>query len=73
MLKQFLDAHNKKLSNKTMVARQDVKDTEFAGSGDQRDIMRCFVQGYRAEEDCPSRVSTSRESANYLFLSELML
>ena len=41
MAEQYLDAHNKKLSTKTMVARQNVRDNKFAESGSQKDIMRC--------------------------------
>ena len=43
MVEQYLDAHNKKLSTKTTVARQDVRDIKLAGSEGQRDVMRCFA------------------------------
>ena len=43
MAKQYLKAHNKNLLTEEKVAGQDIKDTKLAGSGDQGDIMRCFV------------------------------
>ena len=57
---QYLDAHNKKLSSKTTMARQDVRDNKHARSGSQRDVLRCFAcdgRGHKAV-DCPSRAST---------------
>ena len=46
-----LNAHNKKLSTKTTVAKQDIRDNKLAESGSQKDIMRCFAcfgRGHRA-------------------------
>ena len=57
MAKQYIDTQNKKLSTKTTVARQDVKDNKFAESESQKAIMRCFVcygRGHRVV-DCLSR------------------
>ena len=65
-MEQCFDAYNKKLSTKTTVARQDVRDNKFAGYGDQSDILRCFAcdgRDHRAV-DCPSRASTSRNDLN---------
>ena len=66
MAEQYLDAHNKKLSTKTTVARQDVKDNKIVGSGSEKYVMRCFAcdgRGHRAV-DCPSRASTSWSKFN---------
>ena len=63
MAERYLDAHNKKLSSKTTVARQDARD------GSQRNVMRCFAcnsRGHRAI-DCPNRTSTSRNELNSRF------
>ena len=69
MAEQYLDAHNKKLSSKTTVARQDVRDNNFAGSGSQRDVMRCFAcdgRGHRAI-DFRNRASKSQNELNSCF------
>ena len=66
---QYLDAHNKKLSSKTMVAKEDVRDNKLAGFGSQRDVLRCFAcddSGHRAV-DCPNRASTFRNELNSRF------
>ena len=44
---------------------KDVKDHKFAGSGSQKDIMRCLYdgRGHKAV-DCPTRASTSRNELN---------
>ena len=62
MAKQYLDVYNKKLSTKKTVARQDVKDAKFFGSGGQRNIIRYFMcegRGHKAA-DRSSRASTVR-------------
>ena len=67
---QYLDAHNKKqLSSKTTVAKQDVRDNKLAGSGSQRDVLRCFACNGRVHRtvDCPNRASTSRNELNSCF------
>ena len=69
MAEQYLDAHNKKLSSKTMVARQDVRDNKLVRSGSQKDVLRCFAcdgRGHRAV-DCPNRAWTSRNELNSRF------
>ena len=51
------------------MARQDVKDNKLAGSGSQREVLRCFAcdgRGYKAV-DCPSRVSTCRNKLKSCF------
>ena len=66
---QYLDAHNKKLSSKATVARQDARDGKLAGSGSQRDVMRCFEcdgKSHRAV-DCSNRASTYRNELNCRF------
>ena len=69
MAEQFLDAHNKKLSSKTTVARQDVRDNKLAEFGSQRDVMRCFAcNGIRHKAvDCPKKASTYRNELNSHF------
>ena len=69
MAEQYLDAHNKKLLSKTTVARQNVRDNELAGSGSQRDVLRCFACDGRCHRavDCPNRASTSRNELNSRF------
>ena len=45
MVEQHLDAHNKKLSTKTMVAKQEnVEDNKLAGSESEKDFIRCFAK-----------------------------
>ena len=51
---QYLVTHNKKLSSKTTMARQVVKDNNSAGCGSNA----CNGRGHRAV-DCPSRALTS--------------
>ena len=69
MAEHYLDAHNKKLSSKTTVARQDVRGNKLAGFRSQRDVMRCFACDGRDHKavDCPSRSSTSRNELNSCF------
>ena len=69
MAEQYLDTYNNKLSTKTTMARQDVRDNKFVQFGSQRDIIRCFAcdcRGHR-DVDCPSRASTSRNKLNSRF------
>ena len=69
MEEQYLDAHTKKLSIKTTVTREVVKKNNFAKSGSQRDVLRCFAcdgRGHRAV-NCPSRASTSRNELKSRF------
>ena len=61
MAEHYLSARSKKLLTKTIVARQDMKDNNFAESGGQRDVIKCLAcngRGYKAI-DCPNRASTS--------------
>ena len=49
--------------------REDVRDNKLAGSGSQRDIMRCFAcdgRGHKAIA-CPNRASTYRNELNSHF------
>ena len=64
-----MDAYNKKLSSKTTVARQDVRDNKFAGSGSQKDVIRCFACDGRSHRavDCPIRASTYRNELDGRF------
>ena len=69
MAKQYLDSHNKKLSSKTTVARQNARDGKLAGSGSQRDVMRCLAcdgRGHRVI-NCSNRASTSWNELNSRF------
>ena len=69
MAEQYLNAHNRKLSSKTTVTRQDMRNNKLAGSGSQRDVMRCFEcdgRGHKAV-NCPSRASNSRNELNNRF------
>ena len=69
MAEQYLDAHNKKLSSKTTVARQDAKNGMLAGYKRQRYVMRCFAcdgRGHRAV-DYSDTVSTYRNELNSRF------
>ena len=66
---QYLDAHNKRASTKTTMARYGVKDIEFAGSGSQRVIVRflaCDGRGHRIL-DCSSKASTFENELNSCF------
>ena len=66
---QYLDAHNKKLSSKPTLAKQDERGNKLAGSGSQRDVLRCFAcndRGHRAV-DYSRRTSTSRIELNSRF------
>ena len=68
MAEQYLDAH-KKLSTETTVARQDMRDNKLAGSGSQKDVLRCFAcdgRDHRAV-NCPRRASTSPKELNNRF------
>ena len=69
MAKQYLDSHNKKVSSKIMVARQDVTDNKLPGSGNQKNVLRCFACNTRGHKavDCPSRTSTSQNELNSCF------
>ena len=69
MAEQYLRAHKKKLSTKTTVARQGVRDNKLAGSESQRDVLRCFACDGRGHQavDCPNRASTSRNELNSCF------
>ena len=69
MAEQYLDAQNKKLSAKTTVARQDVKNNKFAEFGSQKNIMRGFAcdgKGHIAV-DCFNRLSTPGNELNSRF------
>ena len=62
MAKQYLNAHNKKLSMNISVVRQDVKDTKFMKFRGHRNIMKGFVcdgRGHKAV-DSFSKASTSQ-------------
>ena len=61
MTLQYLGAHNKKLSNKETLVKQDVKNSKFARSGGRRDIMRCCACDGRGRKavDYPNIALTS--------------
>ena len=69
MAEQYLEAHNKTLSSKPTVARQDLRNSKLAGSGRQRYVLRCFACDGRSHKaaDCPNRASTSQNELNSRF------
>ena len=64
MAEQYVDAHNKKLSTETTMARHDVKVSEG-----QRDIMWCFACDNKSHRsvDFTSRAFTSRNKVDSCF------
>ena len=69
MAEHYLDAHNQKLSSKTTVTKQDVRENKLAGSSSRRDILRCFAMLWQRPQSSryPSRASTSRNELNKRF------
>ena len=62
LAEQYLTAHNKKLSTKTLGVKQDARESRLVLSGGQKDTLRCFAcdgRGHKAA-DCPSRTPVPR-------------